>query len=113
MPADVLRRHYREPVVRQPLGVRVSLVGYAVDMRPLRVHVPAFSDSDLPGVDSITASRTVYLLSPGKGKFTSPDDKTTEVEQQSGQVQWLKAETHAVENAGTTDTRVLMIELKK
>ena len=39
----------------------VSLAGYAVDIRPLRVHVPAFPESDLPGVDSITESRTVYL----------------------------------------------------
>ena len=75
MHADVLRRHEREPVVRQTLSVRertpahlrggedmfVSLAGYAVDMRPLRVHVPAFPESYLPGVDSITESRTVYL----------------------------------------------------
>jgi hypothetical protein len=39
----------------------VSLAGYAVDIRPLRVHVPAFPESYLPGVDSITESRTVYL----------------------------------------------------
>jgi hypothetical protein len=28
----------------------VSLVGYAVDIRPLRGHVPAFADSYLPAV---------------------------------------------------------------
>ena len=28
----------------------VSLTGYAVDIRPPRVHVPAFPDSYLPGV---------------------------------------------------------------
>jgi hypothetical protein len=39
----------------------VSLVGSAVAMRPLRVHVPAFPDSYLSGVFSITESRTVYL----------------------------------------------------
>ena len=39
----------------------VSLVGYAVHMRPLRVHVPAFPDSYLPGVNRSTESRTVYL----------------------------------------------------
>ena len=39
----------------------VSLAGYAVDIRHLRVHVPAFPDSYLPGVYSITESRTVYL----------------------------------------------------
>jgi hypothetical protein len=39
----------------------VSLTGYAVEIRPLRVHVPAFPDSYLSGVFSITESRTVYL----------------------------------------------------
>ena len=39
----------------------VSLAGSAVDIRPLRVHVPAFTGSDLPAVLSVTESRTVYL----------------------------------------------------
>jgi hypothetical protein len=38
-----------------------SIVCFGVHIRPLRVHVPAFPDSDLPGVHSITESRTVYL----------------------------------------------------
>jgi hypothetical protein len=38
-----------------------SLACSALDMRPPRVHVPAFPDSYLPGVDSSTESRTVYL----------------------------------------------------
>jgi hypothetical protein len=28
----------------------VRLAGYALDIRPPRVHVPAFADRDLPGV---------------------------------------------------------------
>jgi hypothetical protein len=39
----------------------VSFMSYSLDIRPLRVHVPAFPDSYLPGVLSITESRTVYL----------------------------------------------------
>jgi hypothetical protein len=39
----------------------VSLVGSSVDMRPLRVRVPAFTGSYLPAVLRITESRTVYL----------------------------------------------------
>ena len=39
----------------------VSLVGYAVDIRPLRVHVPAFADSYLPGVTvSLKAGQSTY-----------------------------------------------------
>ena len=55
----------------------------------------------------------VYPLSSGKTKFTSPDGKTTEGELKAGAVNWREAETHAVENVGTTDSRVLVIELKK
>jgi hypothetical protein len=39
----------------------VSIACYGLDIRHPRVHVPAFSVSYLPGVDSITESRTVYL----------------------------------------------------
>ena len=39
----------------------VSLACFGVHIRPLRVYVPAFPDSDLPGVDSITERRTLYL----------------------------------------------------
>ena len=49
------------PRTRGDEDMFVSLAGCAVDIRPLRVHVPAFPDSYLPGVYSITESRTVYL----------------------------------------------------
>ena len=38
-----------------------SIACYGLHIRPPRVHVPAFSDSYLPGVNNITESRTVYL----------------------------------------------------
>jgi hypothetical protein len=38
-----------------------SIMCLGMDTRTPRVHVPAFPDSYLPGVDSITESRTVYL----------------------------------------------------
>jgi len=39
----------------------VSLTGYAVDIRPLRVHVPAFPDSYLSGVYStLKAAQSTY-----------------------------------------------------
>jgi beta-alanine degradation protein BauB len=55
----------------------------------------------------------VYSLSSSKAKFTAPDGKTTESELKAGAVNWREAETHAIENVGTTDSRVLVIELKK
>jgi hypothetical protein len=39
----------------------VSLVGYALDIRTLRVHVPAFPDSYLSGVTvSLKAGQSTY-----------------------------------------------------
>ena len=42
-------------------GMCESIVCFGLDTRTLRVHVPAVPDSYLPGVHSITESRTVYL----------------------------------------------------
>jgi len=54
------------------------------------------------------------LVSGYKVKFTAPDGKTAETPaSQAGTVTWRGAETHATENAATTDARALIIELKK
>jgi hypothetical protein len=39
----------------------VSIACYGVHIRHLRAHVPAFTDSSLSAVHSLTESRTVYL----------------------------------------------------
>jgi hypothetical protein len=49
------------PRTRGGEAMVVSLTGSAVEIRPLRVPVPAFPESDRPGVDRITERRTVYL----------------------------------------------------
>ncbi len=55
----------------------------------------------------------VYAFTPGKVKHTSPDGKTQERELKTGQAIWSDAVTHSSENIGTTESRVLVIELKK
>jgi quercetin dioxygenase-like cupin family protein len=55
----------------------------------------------------------IYALASGKVKFTSPDGKTAERELKAGQAIWSDAVTHSSENVGTTESRVLVIELKK
>jgi hypothetical protein len=51
----------------------VSLAGYAVDIRPLRGHVPAFADSYLPAVTvSLKAGLYTYnALEPTPNSFRS------------------------------------------
>ncbi len=55
----------------------------------------------------------VYALSTAKVKHTYPDGKSDEREITAGVAVWSDPVTHASENTGTTDTRVLVIELKK
>ena len=55
----------------------------------------------------------VYALSSVKAKFTLPDGKTIEREIKTGETMFLEAETHALENVGTTEAHGLIIELKE
>ncbi len=51
------------------------------------------------------------LLSPMQARFTAEDGSTAEAEFPAGVV-WRDAETHAVENIGTTEVRAIAVELK-
>lgn len=55
----------------------------------------------------------VYAVTGGKAKFTFPDGKSKEVEMKPGQATWVKSETHATENVGTSDLKSIVFELKK
>ena len=55
----------------------------------------------------------IYAMAPAKAKFTGTDGKTREVTMKAGECRWIKGETHAAENIGKTDIRVLHIEFKK
>lgn len=55
----------------------------------------------------------VYVVSGGKVKFTYPDGKSKDVELKTGEATWIKAESHATENAGATDLKLVVFELKK
>lgn len=55
----------------------------------------------------------VYAMTSAKVKFTSADGKTEERELKAGQAVWSDAVTHSTENIGTSESRALVIELKK
>jgi len=52
-----------------------------------------------------------YVLAPMKARFVSADGGAAEAEIPAGAV-WRPAETHAVDNIGTTDIRAVAVELK-
>jgi hypothetical protein len=53
-----------------------------------------------------------YALNSFNGKSTSLSGRVTEFSAKAGQVDWSEPETHAVENAGRTTLRAIIVELK-
>lgn len=53
-----------------------------------------------------------YILSPGKLRFTKPDDSIVDVELSEGQVTSSPESSHAVENIGDTEVQTVQVELK-
>lgn len=69
-----------------------------------------------PGVKEPMHSHPAYVsvyLSATRVKVTTPDGKTVEKDRKAGEVAWSEAVTHALENIGTADQHVIVIELKK
>lgn len=69
-----------------------------------------------PGAKEPMHSHPVYVavfLSATRLKVTTPGGKTVEKDRKAGEVYFSEAVTHAVENVGTADQHVIVIELKK
>jgi len=69
-----------------------------------------------PGAKEPTHSHPAYVavfLSGTRLKTTFPDGKTAEKDRKAGEAFFSEPVTHAVENIGTADQHVIVIELKK
>jgi len=69
-----------------------------------------------PGVKEAMHSHPAYVsvyLSATRVKVTTPDGKTVEKDRKAGDVAYSGPVTHALENIGTSDQHVIVIELKK
>jgi quercetin dioxygenase-like cupin family protein len=53
-----------------------------------------------------------YFITAGKKKTILPDGKTSEQEVKAGEARWSDPVTHAIENIGTTEAHVIVVELK-
>ena len=70
----------------------------------------------IPGVKEPMHSHPAYVsvfLSATRVKITTPDGKTVEKDRKAGEVAYSGPTTHALENIGTADQHVIVIELKK
>ncbi len=55
----------------------------------------------------------VYVAQGGKMKLSHPDGTSADVELITGGVVWINAESHAAENIGETDVKLIVSELKE
>ena len=96
----------QDPVKVAPDIYKVLLENDRV--RVLEAHVK-------PGEKSAMHSHpanVTYFFTDAKAKFTPPSGKSAVRELKAGTVNWSAAEKHAGENTGTTETHVLIVELK-
>ena len=54
-----------------------------------------------------------YVQSGGKLNLRYPDGTTKTMELKTGEASWGQVETHAADNPGTADIRLMIIELKQ
>jgi len=57
--------------------------------------------------------RLTYTLTPVKLKVMAPDGNITNVEAKEGQVYWQDPVTHSIKNVGTTEAKMLIVEIKE
>jgi hypothetical protein len=103
---DLLRDPSRDPVVTD--GDK-----YKVVIENDRVRVLEYRDS--PGQRTSPHHHSDYVLcalSAFKRKLILTDGREAAREFRPGEVAWGKAQSHIGENIGSTDTHVLIVELK-
>jgi hypothetical protein len=86
---------------------------YKVVIENERVRVLEYRDS--PGQRTSPHFHPDYVLcalSSFRRKLTLPDGREVVVDVKPGQVSWGKAQSHIGENVGSSDTHVLIVELK-
>ncbi len=97
----------QDPVKIAPDNYKVALENDSVRVCNVQVK---------PGEKIVMHSHpdhVVYTINGGKAKFTHSDGKTKDVELKAGEATWHKAESHAGENVGTTELKLVVFELKK
>ena len=103
---DQLRDSSRDPVI-------TASDKYKVVLENDRVRVLEYRDS--PGERTSPHHHSDFVLcalSAFRRKFVLSDGREVVRDVRPGEVAWSKAQAHIGENAGSTDTHVLIVELK-
>ena len=76
---------------------------------------PSAKASDTPGTKTQAHHHPASLLvalSSFQRRLSFPDGRTKDLELAAGTAMWVPAQTHVGENVGTSDTEVLLVEVK-
>lgn len=95
-----------DPTVTDPDHYRAVMEN--AEVRVLRYH-------DTPGAKTHAhrhPNSVLYALSAFSRRLVFPDGTIKERQFKAGDVMWVPAQTHVGENIGTTDTEVLLVEVK-
>lgn len=102
-----------KPVMAQdPAVVAPSIFKTIFENEKIRMAVADFKPGDKIGTHS-HPDHAVYVLVAGTLQQTSADGKKKDVTVKVGEVVWAPAETHQTQNIGTTEVKLLVIELKE
>ncbi len=85
-----------------------------LDNDQVRIYEATIKVTEKTSEHSHPADEATYVLSGGIVKVTLPNGTTETRELKTGEVRWRSTpETHVAENIGTTEIRLLTIQLKK
>ena len=103
-------------VAASPLSDPVVTDGdkYRTILENERVRVLRYTDK--PGEKTHSHHHpefVLYALSPFRRRLAFPDGTVKERDFRAGEVIWMPEQTHVGENTGTTDTDVVIVEIKR
>jgi quercetin dioxygenase-like cupin family protein len=94
-----------------PLEVGAHVYKKRFENERVRVMEVAFKPGDKIDMHS-HPDHVNYLISGGTLRLSYPDGTSKEIAAPTGEVIWIPAESHAAENVGDTEVRILVTELK-
>jgi len=97
---------------RDALQAAPNVYKLLLDNERVRVFNLLFKPGDIAPMHS-HPDHVVYFLDDGKLRLTAPGGKTQDLEVKAGQTVFLPAQDHEAENIGSTDARLVVMELKK
>jgi len=94
-----------------PLEVGPNIYRKAFDNEQVRVMEVTFKPGDKIALHQ-HPDHFVYVVTPGKLRISGADGKAQDLDLKAGQAMFLPAQSHSAENPGTTETKLVVVELR-